>query len=125
MPAAKDYNAKPVRIAGLSEAVTFHGRIPIVAAGAVASTGLINLPGFTAVNGGTGIYTVTTPTAADAFMTLSVKSAARTVVGAYQKASSPTAGTLSLETCAPGGAAANPASGDYIEIHWTGLRAAP
>lgn len=120
MPAASDTKAFPLKSAGVGEARKFIGRINIGAAGAV--TTLDNLPGFTAANGGAGIFNVTCPTGFDLHVLPGVKSAARTVVAAYLKAQSASAGTFQLETIAPGGAATNPASGDFVTVEVTFIK---
>lgn len=96
------------------------GRINIGGSGAV--TTLDNLPGWTAVKNATGVYDVTFPSCTDAHCVPNVKSAARTVVKAYQKAQSASAGTMQIETTNPAGAATDPASGDFIVIWFAGLR---
>ncbi len=88
----------------------------IGAAGAVGAL-VADDPGFTcAKNAGAGTYDITFPKAIAATLFLNVVSAAGTVKITNIVAINASAGTAQIVASAPGGVAANPASGDVIHF---------
>lgn len=114
--AARDISASVVSSSELQLRI-FTSSFAIGAAGAVDSTiaGYRVAPGCTLTNTGTGTFDLVYPVCPNAVIHVGLQSAAATVTEAIETAKSATAGTASLRT-SKAGTAANPASGDIIEV---------
>jgi hypothetical protein len=108
-----DLAASPIK-AATQWVILAMADIPIGAAGAVGT--IDGDTGITAVNAGTGLFTLGFPPCLKVRLNAFLKSAAATVTEAIVTAASATAGTATLRT-SKAGTAVNPANGDVITLY--------